>query len=575
MQELFSFVLRLILREQKPKGGNTLKKYLVLFLALILLLTSCKVTTVSTRSPNVFSVDSLPDIGRFSGLSGEKHFYDEPVYDFIPSDEYGKIVPFVGTYRVFETPKEEGSDWHAKQGYSTYGFCTLDGKTVMDASDKNAYVYFRQTDDGFGFYTLTREILPKDDAPDEYLPNETYIIPLDGSWCLKLQSGSWLSAAGGGYLCICEYPEVGSVKTHLYNYDGELVKTFDDVDNVGVVSNGLMLVSSWTQDGYTAHFVNEDGETVLGPYTSASDFNKHGITAVNDGNGAFLINSEGERLTDYYESFFKEFSNDSTHHVFSARHKENNKISDVYSDKGEYLGIAEGSTYFSYRFPDNGNVLYYYTHFDNNDKGYPIYNSERMIWKRLSDGSDFVSKEFGFGPNSYSGTDNCFIYTDKENKTGYLFDANGETLAVIEGASEIATVSDKGEYAVFVEGEYDYNYDEETGKPLPDTRKTYIYDSKNAKIIYSVNAYAGSYAPDKNKRFIMLTVYDGTDMYDMFGGDPKYTLFDTQSGKVVFESCNQIALYDIGDKTYINVCTENSSALYDEDFNVIRKAYFE
>ena len=57
--------------------------------------------------------------------------------------------------------------------------------------------------------------------------------------------------------------------------------------------------------------------------------------------------------------------------------------------------------------------------------------------------------------------------------------------------------------------------------------------------------------------------------------NPKYTLFDTKSGKVLFENCNQIVLYEIGDKTYINVCTDNSSALYDGDLKLVRKAYFE
>ena len=61
----------------------------------------------------------------------------------------------------------------------------------------------------------------------------------------------------------------------------------------------------------------------------------------------------------------------------------------------------------------------------------------------------------------------------------------------------------------------------------------------------------------------------------MMGGDPKYTLFDSQSGKVVFEDCLNISIYEIGESVYINVCTDNSSALYDSNFKLVRKAYFE
>ncbi len=578
-KELFSLSIRLINENTKSrKEENKLKKYSILFLTLILLLTSCGVTTESTRSPNVFSVDSLPDIGEFSGTSGDKRFFDDPVYDFVPSDEYGTVVPYIGTYRIFETPKEENSDWHAEQGYATYGFCTTDGRIVMDASDKNAYLNFRETDDGFGYYTLTCEIEQKEDAPDEYVPNETYIIPLDGSWCLKLDNGSWVSSAGGGYICVCVYPNDGSadpVKTLVYNYDGELVNTFFGSDSVGTYSNGLILVSKWTNDGYSADFVDENGKKVLGPYSAASDFNKYGITAVEDENGAYLVNTKGEHLTDYYDSFFKGFSGDMSQHVFSARHTENNKISDIYSEDGTFLGTAEGSTYFSYRFPDNGEILCYFTYYDNNDKGYPIYNSERMIWTRLSDGKEFACKEFGLVPNSYSGTDNCFIHIDKENKKAYLFDAEGETIAVIDGASEVITTSEYGEYIVYVEGEYDYGYDEETGKLDLDTRKTHIFDSEKGEDVYTADSYSYARFFGKNNRFALLTVYEAEDMNDIMGGTPKYTLFDTQSGKVLFENCNQIVLYEIGDKIYINVCTDNSSALYDGDLKLIRKAYFE
>lgn len=553
-----------------------MKKYVILFLTVILLFTSCTIPTPNTtRSPNVFSVDSLPDIGSFSGVSSDKRFYDEPVYDFIPSDEYGMVIPYIGTYRLFETPKEEGSDWHAEQGYASYGFCTADGRIVMDASDKNSYVNYRETDDGFGYYTLTREVHPKEDSPDEYIPGETYVIPLDGSWCLKLPQGSWVSNSGGGYIGICDYSDNEMVKVRMYNYDGELVRTIEGSDSTGVFSNGLMLVSRWTDNGYSADFVNEDGEKVLGPYSSASDFNKYGITAVKDEDGAYLVNTKGERLTGYYDSFYKEYSDDMSNHVFTARHSDDNKKSDIYSDKGVLLGTAEGSSYYSFRFLDDGRILYYYTYYDVNDKGYADYSTERMIWRFLDSGENFVSEELGVSPNSYSGTDNCFVYNDKTNKKGYLIDTEGKTVAVLDGASEVLDTTENGEYAIFIEGEYDYSFDEETGKPDLDTRKTHIYDSKKAEIVYTIGAYSYAHFSDKNKRFALLTTYEAEDMYDIMGGDPKYTLFDAQSGKVVFENCLNISIYEIGESTYINVCTDNSSALYDGNLKLVRKEYFE
>ena len=65
------------------------------------------------------------------------------------------------------------------------------------------------------------------------------------------------------------------------------------------------------------------------------------------------------------------------------------------------------------------------------------------------------------------------------------------------------------------------------------------------------------------------------DETDFFGGTEKCWLFDTETGKMLFENCNNIVLHSIDGKTYINVCTDNSTALYDNEFNLIRKAYYE
>ncbi len=553
------------------------KAVLIAVLVLLLLLTSCKVDVTDTRSPNVFHMDALPDIGTFSGMANRERFYDEITYDFVPNDEYGKIIPYIGSYRLFETPKVEGEDWHTEMGYCTYGFCTTDGKIVMDASDKNTYIMYHTTDDGFGFYTVTREARQKDDAPDEYLPTETYVIPLDGSWCLKFDGNSWVSNSGGGYIGVCDYPEDGSdVRTHLYDYDGNLVKTIEGVDSTGIYSHGLMLISEWTSDGYRAHFIDENEEIVLGPYSSASDFNEYGITAVTDVNGAYLVNTKGERLTGYYDSFYKEFSDDMKKQVFFGRHPhkkegfvtDNEVMSDVYSEKGELLGTIKGLTYASFRFPNNEDIYYYYTNYDN-IRGYAV---GTMIWKRLGDDADLVSKDFGVMPNSYSGTDNCFIHLDKDQNKAILINGDGETVAVIDGANEVVNTSEYGEFVIYIEGEYNYGIDELTGLPFKDTRKTHIYDTKKGEIVYTVEASGNTHFADEKKRFLMITVYDEVSL---FGGDVASWLFDTVSGKIVFESCKEISLYEIEGVTYINVCTENSSALYDENFNVIRKSYFE
>ena len=558
-----------------------MKKSFIVLLSSLVILTSCDFYVDKTKSPvdpNVFCLSSLPDIGDFSGNDKRDKFSDNVTDDFVPSDEYGKIVPFIGSYRVFETPNRKESDWHTEQGYASYGFMTTDGKTVMEPSDKNSYISYQETDDGFGYYVVNREARQRPDAPDEYIWGEILVIPIDGSWCISFGESSWVSGAGGGYISVCEYPNngVGEVSTHIYDYNGNLVKSFKGIDNVGTFSKGLMLISEWKSNEYSAGFINEKGEVVFGPYKSASGFNKYGITTVEDENGAYIMNADGEMLTDYYRSFFREYSADMSKQVFAGRRLDDNKTSDVYNENGEYLGTVSGSTYFSFRFPDNGEIYAYHT-IVNDDKYQTL--SDKMMWKRLSDGTEFVSKEFGISANSYMGHDNCYIYLDSENGYGLFFDGDGNTIAEIDDICDVISVTQDNSFIVYFSGKYDYKYNEDTGvTDITDTRILHIYDVKQQKNVYSnekiKNAYMPYYSNKKNDRFVIMPIYLGNEN-DMFGGLSEYSVYDLEQNKLVFENLKQAQFFLIGKEVFINTCTANTCTVYDDNFNVIRKSYYE
>ena len=555
-----------------------MKKKLFVLIATLMLVTSCSPdkresgpgkaespppSENSVYVPNKLYIDSLPDIGEFSGKTDGGRFYDEITYDFIPSDEYGTVVPYVSSYRVFETPKEEGSDWHAEQGYASYGFCTPDGKIVMDASYKNTYVYYNETNDGFGYYIMSREVNAKEDAPDEFVPSEQLIIPKDGSWCLTLEGDRmWLSSSGGGYLAVVEYPvqeSDGVVKIHLYDYNGNLVKTLEGIDNIGVYSCGLMMVSSWENNTYTTWFISEENEMVLGPYNSASNFNSFGVANVEDELGAYIINTEGKAISGLYQSIFRDYHADASKQLFVARHLGEEKKADVFSADGKFLKTVDGAYYISFNFPENNRILYHYTKYDVDENGKTDYKSERIVWKFLDDDSDFVSKEFGVSPNSYINSDNCFSYTDSTARTGYFFDGNGETIAVIDNLDGISDVSENGEYIIYNEWLDD------------EVVKTHIYDSEKGEIAFTVDTATSAYFVGKDDRFIVVSVFDNA----VFGGESNNYLFDTLSGEVVFSQCPHISVNQVNDELYINVCHKNYCALYDKELKPIIKKYYE
>ncbi len=536
-----------------------MKKYICILLALVLILPSCtKDVTDDSENKIVFYIDGeLPDIGEFSGSKKTEHFHGAYTPDFIPSDDYGEIIPYIGEYKIYSTSGE--TDWHAEQGYASYGFCTPDGKIVMDASEKNSHINYFERDDGFGYFTVSRNIAQKEDAPDEYYASETLLIPRSGKWCKILNSGSWVSGAGNGVIMTCVY-EDGTLKgSVLYDYDGNELLVLDDVDTYGMPSQGLMLVGKWDSGTSKYYFVNMQGEAVLGPYQHAVGFNENGITYVCDYNGEYyFIDTKGNRLT--HESYRSVMAcvNDRGEHHYIARHKDYTyRGNDILDSGGNIIANIENSSYLTVRFPKNGEILY-------SDSG--------GVWKRLSDRSIFKSKEFDVSPGDFYGNDDLYIYKNEADGSAIFFDGDGETVAVLDDMYDYMDISDDGRYMTYMSGNYSYSYDEQLGEGISeDTRKIHIYDTLNKTNIFDLDAAGYASFVGENDRYIMITVYND----DYFLGGGRQYLYDTRTNKMLLESCETIIHTHISGKDYFGACTPNAATLYDGDMNVILRLYNE
>ncbi len=512
---------------------------------------------VEKQIRSVFYIDGeLPDIGHFSGSKNQEHFHGRYTPDFITCDSYGEIIPYIGNYKIYKTGD---ADWLAEQGYASYGFCTSDGKIVMDASEKNSHVNYFETDDGFGYYTVTRNIKQREDAPDEYYASETLLIPRSGKWCKVLKTGSWVCGAGNGALGVCVYENDKPPKLVLYDYDGNELLSLDDVDTATVQPNGIILIRKWTNNTSEQYFVNAEGERLLGSYKYAANFNDSGITYVSDYNDDYyFIDTKGNRITHESYSGITECIKDGVEIYYIARHKQYPyRGNDIIDKNGNVIANIENSSYLSLRFPKNGEI---------------IYRADGGVWRKLSDRSEFKSREFGVSPSEFYGTDDLYIYKNEEDGSGILFDGNGETVGVFESFCEALDISENGKYLVYNSGAYDYKYDEALGKGIIiDTRKLHIYDTDKKENIYSFDlAGYGSYIGDDD-RYIMIYTYQS----DYFAGGTSLYLFDTKTNRMIFENCKTIIHNSIEGKNYFNVCTANSCTLYDSDMNVIIRTYTE
>lgn len=543
-----------------------MKKLFVLIALISLVLSSC------TRADNeeeplklVFKIDGeLPEIEDFSSGSAGR-FYEEYTPDFIPSDEYGLILPYIGSYRTFVTT--DYPDWQAEQGYASYGFCTPDGKIVMDASDKTSIVNYFETSDGFGYYAVTRDLQQKDDAPDEFMASETLIIPKDGSWCITLEPGSWLQDADYGHFAIVSYPrqeENPVVESIIYDYDGNYVTTLVGVDSISFAPDGLLYTSKWENNKSYHSYMNFDGETVFGPYASLAHFNSKGITYVEDYNGEwYFVNKDGQRLTDKeYGAIHRSGGFDVGEDLYVARYPDNKRTLDIYNGDAEIIGTIYGTSGASFRFPDNGEIIYSF--YSSDGKG-------TEIFKRLSDNSDFVSKEYGVMPNSYDGDYNTYIY--KNDEKGVVFDADGETIIEIDDLDSFMNMSKDKRFITYTIGDYKFGFNEETGESeIDDTRRTVVYDMQKGEAVYCVDGGGYAHFVGDEDRYVYISIYRETSV---IGGESLFYLYDTQEGKEVFSGCRALSILTIDGKDYFSVCTGKISTLYDGYMNPIIRNYNE
>lgn len=519
-------------------------KKLILITLCALLLSACTNTAADKSSLPVFTIEGeLPDIGKFSS-DAPKRFYKEYTPYFIPSDKYGSIIPYEANFKTY-TLQGEGAS--IEQGRPSYGFCTPEGKIVTDASNRIIDIRSNTSKDGFSSYTVT---MRKENGADPY-DFETLFIPLSGKWAITIDQDEWVSFAIDGIIAVSGYSKEKNLPyTSLYNYDGELVNTIDGFDNCYSYSYGLINGIMWDENYQNAeeYYVNISGEKVLGPFENNGDFSNDGVAAVIGMDGdAYLMTHTGERLTDEgYSRISSHTSGDGETTVFVAYYEDISLAKTVYDSAGTQIGSISGNTsYFSVCFPKNGDIIFFYSDRTTNEP-FAI---------RLSDGSRVLSKEFSLAPEMYGGTDNVYVCRDDENKRGILIDPYGETLTIIEDFGEVYTISENERYIIYV---------------TSDRKNICIYDVEQKLTICRIDAMGYGYFAGENGRYAFIHTQSG----DLFG-EGEYSLFDTETGEMIFSECEYIVPRSIDGEVYITVCTQSTSTLYNSEFEIILRDYNE
>ena len=483
------------------------------------------------------------DIGTFSGnVSGR--FYPEKTYDFIPNEEYGTLIPYIGSYKQFFE-----SDWGMTQTFYSYGLCTSDGKIVTDASGKINYVMSGVTSDGFEYYQLT--IADEDYDIIFAGPEKQLFIPKTGQWCIEIRGG-WLSFADNGLIGISYSESESPARTEIYGYDGKLITTIDSFDSVGSYSHGLMPAWDWKSNAHQ-YYINLEGEKVLGPYKNITAFNSKGTAAVTDLNSeSYLIDTQGNRLTHgNYSNLYHIYDNSGRLHpdvLYCGEVRTKYAQRDVIDAYGNIVGTAHGGSYADWIFAD-GEIIYSYR---NNDDTY--------TFKRLSDGEPVVCSENGLSPNNYAVSDKYLVYNDGTD--AIIMDIHGNTVYKTDNFGSFCDVSQNGRFLA-----YSINQSDLTQSQVV------IYDTAAKKEIMREDGYYVDIS-DYFDGFLTITLQSPSS--DGFSDTTRYMLYDIQSGKFLLDgNVRGISFFEAYGEKYINICTKNSCTLYGKNMEIITRTYFD
>ena len=221
-----------------------------------------EVTIIPSASPSPTPADSgggsvvlptgpLPD-APYTPPSSPPRYYAGPTQALIPSESYGRIVPYLGGW--INAPYESWSN--------LYGLCDLSGKIICDP----VYNDVKIVGDGKNsLYALTTYQPVWNGG--SYVQNfVTTLCPADGRWAetydnaeFDLSSTNWINGTVKfDYITVKKDGKWGVV-----GYDGKQLLPFEYADPVRF-SDGLAAVLSG--DGKSLYYIDITGKRVLGPY---------------------------------------------------------------------------------------------------------------------------------------------------------------------------------------------------------------------------------------------------------------------------------------------------------------------
>ncbi len=503
--------------------------------------------TAQNSDTPVFMLEKLPEIGGYVDDVICNRRYPEFRDTLTPGEDYGRLIPFIGSFRDYHTVDYETGEWRDETHIiRKYGLMTDKGEIIVDA----VYDYVDITDNGDGSYIISLSL-----KGEEFETIESQLIcASDGSWVKygEEYANFYICPAGDDIWVCTDHSDIdlenstGAPRTFFCDKSGKKLFEFDSCYPAGdsEFKDGYLALSffdDYSNYEYKNRFIDKNGNLAFDGVYPEHNFKDGKVIARNDKDETGVFTSEGNWFIKPRFEYISEYDNYYFAKTESARwiYDMNGKVVKIISDAE--LGDMDIETY-------GDRIFYSYSDYSQSRVRHKYYYSETN--------EPIKCKENGAEVTEYIYDTEYFFCNDGEY--AYIVNFDGNTVAKLEGvAGRISKLND--EYFEVVEGDWE------------DETQVYNIYSRDFKKLWSDQIV--------NKNVKVQLWNDGDFIIKEYSEevDPDYEIYaplgydilEIGTGKPIFENIKDYRTEKINGEIYFYVSDGTYTYTYAPDMTVL------
>lgn len=528
---------------------------LTLVLTLMVSIAGCEIFT-TTQTPQMqsdtpyFMLNQLPEIGDYVDDLVYTRRYPETREDLAPGGDYGKLIPFVGSFKQYHLVDFGSGQWlDETMRYAKYGLMTQSGEIIVDAVYDG--VSMEHCPDGEYLLSLYQN------ETDEETVTKRLICNSDGSWVMTIEGNIYcnLSAWSDGYVITTDYSQVnyttqtGGPVVTFYDLKANKLFAFQNctINSTEGFRDGYIILDFFTdyyQYEYESLYVNINGKIAFPGIQAHSPFVNGKASARNSDGLCGLLTTQGKWLiSPIYQELYKSddyyiASNGFDYFIFDLSGNEIATIDGAVA-RDQYIRTNNGRVYLEHSAYNALQGEYLSTYTD-------AFTGRTLT--RKDSGRNVTSRFY----------DTEYFYCD-DGKNTYIVDYDGNTVATLEGVGSPNKINDEF---------FSFTHDNR----MDDTQLFCVYSFQNFQKLWSqVQGDVGAqvYFWD-NSGYIIKTRYVESDSYVDYLKSYN-DILDITTGKPVFTDLTDYRFFDLGEDIYLSCTDDIYTYNYDPQLSILMR----